>query len=81
MHSVRVHTTSSTAHRQRTTGRAGIARVAQAPRAVRPAPAIGWCTACGSIEVVLNAITGTRDFSHLGESDAYPTGYGCELCD
>lgn len=40
----------------------------------------GHCTACWSIEVALNEATGTRDLSSIGESDAYPTGYGCELC-
>lgn len=40
----------------------------------------GMCTACGSVEVVLVEVTGSRDLSHLGESSAYPTGYGCELC-
>ena len=41
---------------------------------------VGLCTACGAIEVHLNKVTGTRDFSSIGESDRYPTGYGCELC-
>ena len=40
----------------------------------------GMCTACGSVEVELNQATGTRDMSAIGESDRYPTGYGCEVC-
>lgn len=40
----------------------------------------GMCTACGSVEVLLNRATGTRDLSGIGESAAYPTGHGCELC-
>lgn len=40
----------------------------------------GFCTACGSIEVVLVEVTGTRDFSPIGEAADYPTGYGCEVC-
>lgn len=43
-------------------------------------PTYGQCTACGSVEVALNTATGTRDLSAIGESDAYPTGYGCEVC-
>ncbi|AID58970.1 hypothetical protein PBI_GAIA_154 [Mycobacterium phage Gaia] len=44
-------------------------------------PVYGMCTACGSIEVRLNRATGYRDLSHMGESDHYPTGHGCEACD
>lgn len=40
----------------------------------------GMCTACGSIEVILNEVTGVRDFSDIGESAEYPVGYGCEVC-
>lgn len=40
----------------------------------------GYCTACHSVEVALNKATGTYDLSYMGESDAYPTGYGCEVC-
>lgn len=40
----------------------------------------GMCTACGSIEVELIRPTGTRDLSDIGESAAYPVGYGCEVC-
>jgi hypothetical protein len=43
-------------------------------------PTAGYCTACGSIEVILNEVTGIRDFSDIGESAQYPTGYGCEVC-
>jgi hypothetical protein len=43
-------------------------------------PVYGQCTACGAVEVELNRPTGTRDLSHIGESAAYPVGYGCELC-
>lgn len=45
-----------------------------------PGTTIGACTACGSVEVVLDEATGTRDLSDIGESAAYPTGHGCELC-
>lgn len=44
------------------------------------APIYGMCLACGSIEVALANVTGTRDFSSIGESPRYPVGYGCELC-
>lgn len=44
-------------------------------------PAYGMCTACGSVEVALNQVAGYRDLSDMGESSAYPTGYGCEMCD
>ena len=40
----------------------------------------GMCTACGAIEANLVEATGSRNLSHIGESDAYPTGYGCEFC-
>lgn len=40
----------------------------------------GMCLACRSIEVALVKVIGTRDFSDIGESDTYPTGYGCEVC-
>lgn len=40
----------------------------------------GLCLHCQSIEVALNKATGVRDLSCIGESDTYPTGYGCELC-
>lgn len=43
-------------------------------------PVYGMCTACKAIEVALNEQQGTRDFSDIGESAHYPTGYGCELC-
>lgn len=43
-------------------------------------PVYGMCTACGSVEVELRHATGTRDLSDIGESAAYPTGYGCEVC-
>jgi hypothetical protein len=42
--------------------------------------AYGMCTHCGAVEVKLVKATGTRDLSGIGESDVYPTGYGCELC-
>ena len=41
---------------------------------------VGMCTHCGAIEVYLVKATGVRDFSGIGESANYPTGYGCELC-
>lgn len=40
----------------------------------------GMCTACGAIEVALLGATGSRDYSEIGESSQYPTGYGCEMC-
>ena len=40
----------------------------------------GKCTACGSVEVALDAVSGTTDLSSIGESATYPTGYGCEVC-
>lgn len=40
----------------------------------------GLCLHCHAIEVALVKATGTRDYSSIGESDTYPTGYGCELC-
>lgn len=40
----------------------------------------GMCLACRSVEVALNKVIGTRDFSDIGESDVYPVGYGCEVC-
>lgn len=40
----------------------------------------GYCTACGSIEVILRNPTGVRDLTDIGESSEYPTGYGCEAC-
>lgn len=43
-------------------------------------PTYGLCTACGAVEVELNQQDGTRDLSHMGESDRYPVGYGCEVC-
>lgn len=43
-------------------------------------PTYGLCLACHSAEVALNEVIGTRDLSHIGESDAYPVGYGCEVC-
>lgn len=43
-------------------------------------PVYGLCTACGAVEVKLVKATGTRDFSTIGESANYPTGYGCEVC-
>ena len=43
-------------------------------------PVYGLCTACRSVEVALNQVTGTRDLSDMGESDQYPVGYGCEVC-
>ena len=40
----------------------------------------GLCTACGSVEVALVKVSGTRDLSDIGESPTYRTGYGCEVC-
>lgn len=43
-------------------------------------PVYGMCTACGSVEVALDNVTGRRDLSAMGESPSYPIGYGCEVC-
>lgn len=43
-------------------------------------PAYGMCISCRSIEVRLDEVIGTRDFSHIGESAEYPVGVGCEVC-
>lgn len=43
-------------------------------------PAYGMCTGCGAVEVELVEVAGTRDLSHIGESESYPVGYGCEVC-
>lgn len=40
----------------------------------------GQCHSCGAIETNLVTPAGTKDLSAMGESDAYPFGYGCELC-
>lgn len=41
----------------------------------------GMCTHCGAVEVrLILPISGYRDFSDIGESANYPTGYGCEVC-
>lgn len=45
-------------------------------------PVYGMCIHCGSIEVRLtHPPFGTRDLSDIGESDRYPLGSGCEVCD
>lgn len=51
-----------------------------APDQVAEVATYGMCTACGSVEVALVKVTGTRDLSGIGEHHAYPTGYGCEVC-
>jgi hypothetical protein len=38
------------------------------------------CLACGSVEVALDTVTGTRDLTNIGESPEYPVGHGCEVC-
>jgi hypothetical protein len=40
----------------------------------------GMCLSCRSIEVALDKVIGTRDFSDIGEASNYPVGYGCEVC-
>jgi hypothetical protein len=40
----------------------------------------GMCIHCGAVEVKLVKATGTRDLSGIGESAAYPVGFGCEVC-
>lgn len=44
------------------------------------APVYGMCTACRSVEVKLNQVSGYRDLSSIGEAARYPVGYGCEVC-
>lgn len=39
----------------------------------------GRCMACGAVEVKLNRVTGYINIPE--ESDRYPTGFGCEVCD
>jgi hypothetical protein len=46
----------------------------------RKAETYGQCRACGGHEVLLLHPYGTVDLSSMGESPAYPVGYGCELC-
>jgi hypothetical protein len=46
----------------------------------RTAPTYGLCLTCGALEVRLDAVTGHRDYSSIGEPSRYPTGHGCELC-
>lgn len=62
------------------------ADVAAAMHKVAAAPvqaaANGHCLACGALEVRLTGkVLRRMDLSSIGESAAYPTGYGCELCD
>ena len=45
----------------------------------KPAPVHGKCTSCGSVEVRLNKVHGYTAIE--GESDRYPVGFGCEVCD
>lgn len=59
--------------------RADEATVASVQKAL-PEPVYGYCTACRSIEVALNRVDGTRNFSGIGEAADYPAGYGCEVC-
>ena len=40
----------------------------------------GQCLHCGSVEVRLISVSGQRDLVDIGESEAYPVGFGCELC-
>lgn len=40
---------------------------------------IGKCTMCGAVETKLNRVSGFVAIPE--ESDHYPIGYGCELCD
>jgi hypothetical protein len=60
--------------------------IAQAQaRNARPVPPVtpvfGMCRSCGAVEVRLNQPVGTTDLSRIGESAAYPFGFGCEACD
>lgn len=43
-------------------------------------PTYGMCLSCRSVEVALNNVIGTRDFSSIGEYPQYPVGHGCEVC-
>lgn len=81
MNSTLVYTTDTVGHRRRTTTAAGIARVhaaTHAPLQVRHTH--GKCLGCGSVEVMLDRVTGTTDLSSIGESATYPVGYGCVVC-
>jgi hypothetical protein len=81
MNSTLVHTTSTDAHRRHATATAGITRVHAATHApLRIRRTFGLCTGCGSVEVELDRVTGTRDLSSIGESATYPVGYGCAVC-
>jgi hypothetical protein len=44
-------------------------------------PIYGQCLGCRAIEVRLNNVVRYVDLAYMGESSAYPQGYGCELCD
>lgn len=57
-----------------------VGRMPPEDRSVGRPPVYGMCTHCGSVEVLLDKATGTRDLSGMGESSEYPTGYGCEVC-
>lgn len=65
------------AERKRQTTLAAIARMTTAGPSV---PVNGACLSCGSVEVLLNRVTGFRDLSAIGESSRYPIGDGCEAC-
>lgn len=44
-------------------------------------PIYGMCIHCGAVEVKLNQLLGYKDLSDIGESNRYPYGNGCEVCD
>lgn len=76
-----VYTTSTAQALQQQGILSGIARV-HAASLTSPRPRVyGMCLCCGSVEVELVTVTGTRDLSAMGESARYPTGFGCMACD
>lgn len=88
MQSTIVHTTDTATvreqerrHRHHRQAVLVMAWAADNARSHGPAPTYGLCLRCGGLEVRLTTVTGTRDYSSIGESSRYPTGHGCELCD
>jgi hypothetical protein len=79
MNTIVYSTSTEVAHRKASTAR-GIAAVAAAPVTAKRPATTGWCTSCGSVEVALAEVTGSRDLTAFGESATYPTGFGCEVC-
>ncbi len=71
------YSTDTVSARRHVTAVQGIAAVAAAGHGQRrhsDGELIGYCTACGSVEVSLNRVTRRT-------SDGTPSGHGCEVCD